>query len=328
MTTYELLQYYISLLIFQYLGLPKAEGTISSTVSGMLIPQVSTQQISFSITPTSGTFTLTYGTETTAPISYTATDAQIQSALEALSGLSSVTVLDRLVTLTGVIPPALPLIATSSLTASGVPVTITITETDLTLPLAVQNAYNLTGPNIATGVQLDILGKYAGVSRNGIGITGPVTLSDANFYILIQFATLFNSAGSSLGTIAGLFYPIFGRNVLIFDYLNMRMSYLINSSIGGGNGDLIQVMLNEGLIPKPMGVQLSIVYAPIITEFFGFRMYGAPSTLNNPFNTYQDYHLTWPWLTYNYGPQTFNPIVTEGSDFITQENGGLIYTDP
>lgn len=328
MNTYDLLLYYSNLLIYQYSKRPKATGTIQATTSGMLMPLTTVQVISFSLSPTAGTFTLSYGDETTSSIPFTATDSEIQSALRALNGLSQVTVSDSTITFIGVIPPALPLIANSSLTSMGNPVTITLTETDLTLPLAVLNGFNLIGDSIAVGTQLDVLGKYAGVSRNGNGITGPVTLDDPSFYTLIQFACLFNSAGSSLADIANLFYPIFGDGVLIVDYQNMRMSYLINSSIGNGNADLIQIMINKNLIPKPMGVQISIVYAPVITEFFGFRTYDAPAVMVNPFNTYDDYHLDWPWLTYRDSPQEFNALITEGGDFITQENEGFIYTDP
>lgn len=133
------------------------------------------------------------------------------------------------------------------------------------LPLSVQNAFNLTG---SVGVQLDVLGKYIGVKRSGYGLSGqPITLNDADFLKLIQLALLTNSAQSDLNTIQSLLQIFFAGELFVFDYQDMRMSYFINSSIG--SPDLIQLFITEGLLPKPMAVQLA---APILNanlKFFG-----------------------------------------------------------
>jgi hypothetical protein len=134
------------------------------------------------------------------------------------------------------------------------------------LPLAVQNAFNMDGT--AVGVQLDVLGKYAGVTRNGYGLTGqPITLDDTDFFTLIKLAILTNSAGSDLNTIQSLIAIYFPGELFVFDHKEMRMSYYINSSVGSQN--LIELFITEGLLPKPMGVQLAapIYSAPL--EFFG-----------------------------------------------------------
>lgn len=167
------------------------------------------------------------------------------------------------------------------------------------LPTQVMNAFNLIGTDGATGVQLDVLGKYAGVTRNGYGFTGqPISLSDADFLTLIQFAIIKNSAGSSLATIQDLLHQYFPDEVLVFDYQNMQMSYLISSAIG--SQDLIQLLVDQGLLPKPMAVGLSLViYAPVITTFFGLGSYELPAFNNSPLNTYADYQLDRPWLSYS-----------------------------
>ena len=173
-------------------------------------------------------------------------------------------------------------------------------STDITLPLAVQNAFNLTGPSPAVGAQLDILGKYAGVTRTGYGFNGsPITLDDADFLTLIQMAIAKNNAGSSLSVIQALIHQFFPGEMLVFDYANMQMSYLVNSSIGSAN--LVQpFFVTEGLLPKPMTVQLAVViYAPIINAFFGFRTYDLPATNSSPFNTYDSYNMGAPWLSYD-----------------------------
>jgi hypothetical protein len=51
-----------------------------------------TQTVTLSGTPTAGTFTLTAGNQTTAPIAYNATNTAVQSALNALTGYSGITV--------------------------------------------------------------------------------------------------------------------------------------------------------------------------------------------------------------------------------------------
>lgn len=136
------------------------------------------------------------------------------------------------------------------------------------LPTLVQNAFNLNGANPAVGVQLDVIGKYVGVTRNGFTLKGaPISLSDSDFLSLIQMAIVTNSEGSDLGTIQQLLNFFFPGEVFVFDYQNMHMSYLINTSVGSQN--LIQLFITEGLLPKPMGVALA---APIFNSnliFFG-----------------------------------------------------------
>lgn len=324
-TTLQLLQYYSSLLIFQYIGLPKATGTVQAVVNGVIMPQITTQQIAYSESPTGGTYTLSYNGNISASIAYNATDTDIQTALRALPDLASVTVLDLLVTFIGVYPPALSLVVgANSLQASGTPVSVSITETDLSLPLAVLNGFNLIGPHPAVGVQLDILGIYAGVTRSGIGATGPITLDDADFLTLIQFATIQNNAGSDLSSITTNLFNFFGLGILVFDYQNMHMSYLINSSVG--SQDLIELLIAGKLLPQPMTVQLSIIYAPIIDTFFGFVTYQLPIAANiSPFNTYQDYITTWPWLDYADAFAVLTSMETEDGMLIVQENGDTLY---
>lgn len=169
------------------------------------------------------------------------------------------------------------------------------------LPIAVQNAFNLTGTNLAVGKQLDILGKYAGVTRTGNGFTGSITLDDADFRSLIKLAIITNSSGSDLSTIETLLNEFFPNGeILVFDYKNMRLSYIISSAVG--SQDLVQLFITEGLLPKPMGVQLStVIYVPDTKNFFGFRTYSAPANNAKPFNTYSNFSLLWRWLTYQDG---------------------------
>lgn len=297
MNTKELVQYYSNLLVLQYHGKLKAKSTIETVAAMTVMPQTSVQVLSFSGVPTSGSFTLTYGNQTTAAIAWDDTAGDVETALQALTGLSGVLVTGGVgTTLTivfhDVIPPADILEIVSTLDVS-----IEITETDLILPLAIENGFNLTGDDLAVGVQLDTIGEYVGVKRTAPGFTQQITLNDADFAILIRMKIVQNSFGSSLAEIQQFLFDFFLNEILVFDFKNMRMSYLIAESVG--SQDLIEVFVTQGLLPKPMGVELALViYAPFITDFFGFRTYELAAFNASPFNDYDDYQLDWPWLSY------------------------------
>jgi Protein of unknown function (DUF2612) len=149
------------------------------------------------------------------------------------------------------------------------------------LPVEVQNAFTVGDTVVngtqypgAVGVQLDVLGKYAGVTRYSTDLTGnPVTLSDQDFTKLIQIAIIQNNSGSSLYDIQKLLHMYFPNEIFVYDGADMQMSYLIASSVG--NQTLVEVFITEGLLPKPMGVQLStVVYIPTI-DLFGFQDYSS-----------------------------------------------------
>lgn len=308
MNTFEIMQYYARLLIIQYIGKPKAFATIEALTPPLILVQESVQLISFGFGPDSGQFTILYGEDETAPIPDTATASDVQTALRALPGLSTVTVTGDFlegftVNFTGVLPPALVLtVGENTLVDGSTPDPITITEIDETLPLAVQNGYNLTGDSIAVGDQLDVIGKYAGVLRSAKGFSSQITLNDVDYLSLIKIAVVKNSAQSDLATIQQLLFDFFPNQIYAFDFKNMRMSYLLSSAVGGQ--DLVELFITQNLLPVPMAVQLAvIIYAPIIDAFFGFCDYTLPAPLvgQTPLNDYLDYSLESPWLDYQNG---------------------------
>lgn len=199
------------------------------------------------------------------------------------------------------------------------------------LPIQVQNAFNLLGDDTAVGVQLDVLGKYAGVVRAGYTFTGPIILDDPDFLTLIKIAIARNSAGSSLSEIQNFIQLFFPGQILVFDYQNMQMSYLIDSSVGSVG--LIQLFILQGMLPKPMGVQIAaVIYAPVINMFFGFRTYLLPAFNSTPFNTYADYQLDWPWLSYSntpaggLTPMNFDIDIGGGDVLITEGGDEILAT--
>lgn len=302
MTPQEIVNYYANLLIFQYVGKPRAYAMIQALANIAIIPDVTVQEIDFQTAPTSGTFVLNYGALFTAAINWNDSVSVIQGKLQALSGLASVTVSGSIasqslvVTFTGVAPiTTLLTISANSLQTSGVAVTPTVVETDVTLPFAVQNAYNI---DTAVGVQLDVLGKYVGVTRYGYTFTGPITLDDDEFRVLIKVEIINNSNGSSLADIQNLLHMFFPGTLLVFDFQDMHMDYFFDSSIG--SRQLAEVFVQQGVLPKPMGVELgALIYSPDIDSFFGFRTYPVGPYNVSGFNTYDSYSMSSPWLSYS-----------------------------
>lgn len=163
------------------------------------------------------------------------------------------------------------------------------------LPNAVQNAFNL---DTAIGVQLDVIGKYIGVVRNGNGLRGqPITLDDSDFRALIRIGIIKNMSGSSLATIQALIHQYFPNEFFVYDPQDMQMSYLISASVG--TTDLVEMFITQNLLPKPMGVQLaSLIYLQTL-EIFGMQDYNLSVANIFPFNDYDDYQTTWHWLNYD-----------------------------
>lgn len=162
------------------------------------------------------------------------------------------------------------------------------------LPLSVQDAFDIES---AEGVQLDTIGIIVGVSRNGYTFTGPITLDDDEFRVFIRMAIITNNAGGSLYDIQLLLQTYFPQTILVYDQQNMHMGYFFDSSIGSRN--LAEMFVKQGLLPKPMGVQLAaLIYTNNIYNFFGFITYLITDG-DFGFNSYTDYSEDSPWLSYS-----------------------------
>lgn len=162
------------------------------------------------------------------------------------------------------------------------------------LPTQIQNAFNL---NTAVGVQLDILGKYVGVSRQTYTAAGPVTLTDADYLTLIKMVIVKNNSGSSLSIIQNLLATAFPGFIFVSDNQSMGLNYLILRNLG--TPELLEALVYGDYLPRPMGVQVSVVIVDVLTRgFFGFRDYNNPGVDVSPFNNYPLYQFTYPWLSY------------------------------
>lgn len=163
------------------------------------------------------------------------------------------------------------------------------------LQLGVQNAYTMS---TAIGTQLDVIGKYVGASRHGFGANGPITLNDADFLLLIKLAIVRNAAGSSLYNIELLLEHYFGSLILISDSTNMQLSYSIVSTFG--SSDLQSLIVTQMLLPKPMGVSISVIIIPPGgNNYFSFCTYTTPAPASTTgFNDYLFFNTNSKWITY------------------------------
>lgn len=300
-TPLQLIQYYANLLIFQYIGLPRSYNTILTSVTPIVMAQQSVQTITFSPFPSSGSFIISYDGINTPTINWNDSSSTIQTYLQAIPSLGSITVSGSIssgltINFTGVTNVAnLLVISINDLLSSTSKVDIIISETDITLPLAVQSAFNF---DTAMGVQLDIIGKYAGVTRTFTTPTQTIVLDDADFTTLIQFAIIQNNAGSSMADIETLMNIFFPDQFIITDNKNMSMSYILSESLGSQN--LYTCLIQENLIPSPMGVLINVIFIPPAAKnFFGFSTYNGLNPSVKPFNTYDNFNLTWIFLSYS-----------------------------
>jgi hypothetical protein len=161
------------------------------------------------------------------------------------------------------------------------------------LPIDAVNAYNI---ETAIGKQLDILGKYIGQSRNGYDFSGPVTLSDTDYRQILKLKIIQNNYGSSLSEIQNFLKTYFLDQIFVFDFSNMRIGYYVDTSI---TTTVLEFFIMSGLLPRPMGVEISsVIYFANLDIFFGFRTYYYSGYKNSPLNTYASYQTNRPWLKY------------------------------
>lgn len=196
------------------------------------------------------------------------------------------------------------------------------------LPLSIEDAYNI---DTAVGKQLDIVGKYQDCSRVISGVFGIITLGDEDFRTLIKLYILRNSSGSSLYDIKMLLNQFFPGAIRVYDHRDMNLTYYVNTSIIKSD-DMANAFLSGGLLPFPMGVGGPVIFNDRLDFFFGYSDYKRQDYKNSPYNTYEDYHVNWPYMTYRYATEINVPEPVEGGfllddndiDFIVQENGYYI----
>jgi len=190
----------------------------------------------------------------------------------------------------------------------------------------VQDAFNL---ETAIGVQLDILGKYVGIDRFYKGqdlegedffsmtnydddpaqkgfsdysnyesksgrfliyaniLSNNLKLNDDDFRFLIKLKIIQNSIDHSHKTIDESIKDFFGSDIIPSSKLNMTMDYFIPSDAS----ELINVAIEKNILPRPMGVGLSVLIKKQQSKMFGFTDYNSTlqSSIATGFSTYLDF---------------------------------------
>lgn len=305
MNTNELCEYYAGLLILQYRGKPKAYAEMKAMAASFNMLQDTIEVVSLSGAATSGTLTLGYLGNDSLPIAWNASTVDIQTAIRSIAGLEDVIVTGSMaagsfsVLFSGVVPPAAILYVSASTLETAIlePIAVTITETDVTMPVAAQAGYNLTETPLAAGVQLDVLGKYLGVARSGVSERGPFTLSEASFFRLILFAIQKRNMGGRLGEIAALLNEFFPGQAEVLDNEDMTLTFYLSDALY--NSPTWSAIMAFDLVPRPMGVGYGVNTSPPVPGlYFRFIEYADILQTGAPFNDYTDYHTDWSFLSY------------------------------
>ena len=161
------------------------------------------------------------------------------------------------------------------------------------IPMAMEDAFDL---ETAVGKQLDILGGRLGVTRNVYLRNGdPVTLNDDDFrtYVKLQAARM--TLRSSLFDMQTLLINFFESSMRVIDNQDMTIDYFIF----GESKTLIDVIVKQDMLPRPMGVELRIIFDGPYKDVYGFQKYKIQTFPLVGFNNYQNYNAETTWLKYS-----------------------------
>ena len=161
------------------------------------------------------------------------------------------------------------------------------------IPQKLEDSFDLEQ---AVGKQLDILGKRLGVTRNVYLRNGdPITLTDTDFRTFIKLQAARMTLSSALWEIQSLLIDFFLGSIRAIDNLNMTMDYFVF----GESNILINVLIKQDMLPRPMGVGIRAVYDLPYKDVYGFQTYKTQSYPVVGFNTYANYNEETSWIKYS-----------------------------
>lgn len=150
------------------------------------------------------------------------------------------------------------------------------------ISLDVLNAFDL---ETAVGQQLDILGKYIGLSRQvNIFLPNQTTrLNDDDYRTLLELKLITNNGRASTGEIKKSLYELFPDTIRVYDNRDMSYTYFVSDTLQ----DLMKVIVSEELLPLPMSVDYRLIFvSKDVTKFFGFSNYTGINNNPNGFTRY------------------------------------------
>lgn len=112
----------------------------------------------------------------------------------------------------------------------------------------------------AIGAQLDAIGHFVGIGRFG--------LPDDKYRVLIKFKILKNNIGTTMKDIDDAIYQYFGNLILVNNNKNMSITYILAQELGS----LIPILIDEDLLPAPMGVGVNAITSVDPSKaYWGFK---------------------------------------------------------
>lgn len=152
------------------------------------------------------------------------------------------------------------------------------------LILDVINGFNL---ETAVGKQLDILGKYIGLSRNvkeKVSSPATVILTDDQYRLLLKLKLVCNTSYSATSQIRNALFQIFPNDIRVFDNRTMEMEYQLSEMFNG----LENVIIAEELLPFPMGLGFNVIVVPDLLQLYGYYGYDGLNDNPNGYSSYTD----------------------------------------
>lgn len=152
------------------------------------------------------------------------------------------------------------------------------------LLLDVINGFDLL---TAEGKQLDILGKYIGLSRNvkkEVSSPATVILTDDQYRLLLQLKLICNTSYSATSQIRQALFQLFPYDIRVFDDRTMEMEYQLSERFDG----LEQVIIAEELLPFPMGLGFNVIIVPDLLQLYGYYGYDGLNDNPNGYSSYTD----------------------------------------
>lgn len=165
------------------------------------------------------------------------------------------------------------------------------------LLIDVINGFNI---DTAVGKQLDMLGKYIGLSRVvKVKVSSPETtvLTDDQYRLLLKLKLVCNTSYSATSQIRSALYQLFPNDIRVFDDRTMQMEYELSMMFNG----LENVIIAEELLPFPMGLGFNVVVVPDLLQLYGYYGYDG---LNNNHNGYSSYTDGFRGKFLSYGDRT------------------------
>lgn len=127
--------------------------------------------------------------------------------------------------------------------------------------VAIRDGFNI---DTTVGKQLDIIGKYTGISRALYS-----SLSDDDFRTLVKFSIAKHYTNGSLKEIDTVLYNFFSDKIIVFDNYDSTMIIEYDSSLEA----IVEIAKTNNIVPKPAGIGLTLtVFTDVVNGIWYTRV--------------------------------------------------------